>query len=149
MTAAGRVCRAFVIVVVVALLPTLAAGQERPGQAAPPGPGARPILIRELAVQGNRRVQEALILGRIRSVVGVPFNPSQASDDVRSIFTLGFFDDVQLKVEDFEGGVKLTFVVMVAELRLPELLQRVRALEHKLERLTAQLEGGHTGDGPA
>ena len=53
-----------------------------------------------------------MILGRIRSVVGVPFNPSQASDDVRSIFTLGFFDDVQLKVEDFEGGVKLTFVVM-------------------------------------
>ena len=96
----------------MALLPTLAAGQDRPGQAAPPGPGARPILIRELAVQGNRRVQEALILGRIRSVVGVPFNPSQASDDVRSIFTLGFFDDVQLKVEDFEGGVKLTFVVM-------------------------------------
>jgi UDP-3-O-[3-hydroxymyristoyl] glucosamine N-acyltransferase len=39
--------------------------------------------------------------------------------------------------------------IMVAELRLPELLQRVRALEHKLERLTAQLEGGHTGDGPA
>jgi len=39
--------------------------------------------------------------------------------------------------------------IMVAELRLPELLQRVRALEHKLERLTAQLEGGHTSDGPA
>jgi outer membrane protein insertion porin family len=111
-TAAGRAYRAFVIVLVVALLPSLAAGQERPGQPPPPGQGARPILIRELAVQGNRRVQEALILGRIRSVVGVPFNPSQASDDVRSIFTLGFFDDVQLKVEDFEGGVKLTFVVV-------------------------------------
>ena len=48
---------------------------------------ARPILIRELAVQGNRRVQEAVILGRVRSMVGVPFNPSQASDDIRAIFT--------------------------------------------------------------
>ena len=112
MTAAGRAYRAFVIVLVVVLLPALAAGQTRPAQPPPPGSGARPILIRDLAVQGNRRVQEALILGRIRSVVGVPFNPSQASDDVRSIFTLGFFDDVQLKVEDFEGGVKLTFVVV-------------------------------------
>ena len=113
MTAAGRVIRAFVIVLVVALLPALAGGAATSGPARPFRPGApRPILIRELAVQGNRRVQEALILGRIRSVVGVPFNPSQASDDVRSIFTLGFFDDVQLKVEDFEGGVKLTFVVM-------------------------------------
>jgi outer membrane protein insertion porin family len=93
-------------------MPTLASAQPRPAPP-PSAPAApRPILIRELAVQGNRRVQEALILGRIRSVVGVPFNPAQASDDVRSIFTLGFFDDVQLKVEDFEGGVKLTFVVV-------------------------------------
>ena len=112
MTAAGRVFRAVAIVLVVALLPAWATAQPRQAPAAPPGSAPRPILIRELVVQGNRRVQEALILGRIRSVVGVPFNPSQASDDVRSIFTLGFFDDVQLKVEDFEGGVKLTFVVM-------------------------------------
>jgi len=63
-------------------------------------------------VEGNRRVQEAVILGRIRSSVGSPFNPSQASEDLRAIFTLGFFDDVQMKVEDFEGGVKITFVVV-------------------------------------
>ena len=43
-----------------------------------PPPADRQILVKEIAVQGNRRVQEALILGRIRSVVGVPFNPSQA-----------------------------------------------------------------------
>jgi outer membrane protein insertion porin family len=76
----------------------------------PPAPG-RIIVIREITVEGNRRVQEAVILGRIRSAVGAPFNPSQASEDLRSVFTLGFFDDVQLKVEDFEGGVKVTFVV--------------------------------------
>jgi outer membrane protein insertion porin family len=90
----------------LAFLVTGAAAQ--PGRpAAPP----RPILIREVAVEGNRRVQEAVILGRIRSAVGAPFSPSQASEDLRAIFTLGFFDDVQLKVEDFEGGVKVTFVV--------------------------------------
>jgi outer membrane protein insertion porin family len=73
---------------------------------------SRPIPIRELTVEGNRRVQEAVILGRIRSSVGAPFNPSQASEDLRAIFALGFFDDVQMKVEDFEGGVKITFVVV-------------------------------------
>lgn len=77
----------------------------------PPG-AARPIVIRELTVEGNRRVQDAVILGRIRSSVGAPFSPSQTSEDLRSIFGLGFFDDVQLKVEDFEGGVKVTFVVV-------------------------------------
>src|SRR5262245_26990629 len=77
----------------------------------PPTPGPTPI-IKELVVQGNRRVQEAVILGRVNSKVGAPFQPSRLAEDVRSIFGLGFFDDVQLKVEDFEGGVKVTFVVV-------------------------------------
>ncbi|RPH54287.1 MAG: hypothetical protein EHM89_18765, partial [Acidobacteria bacterium] len=71
-----------------------------------------PVLIKELTVEGNRRVQEAVILGRIKAILGGPFNTSQLSDDVRAVFALGFFDDVQLKVEDFEGGVKVTFVVV-------------------------------------
>jgi outer membrane protein insertion porin family len=78
---------------------------------APPTP-ERQILVKELAVQGNRRVQEAVILGRVSAKVGQPFSPTRQAEDIRSIFALGFFDDVQLKVEDFEGGVKLTFVVV-------------------------------------
>ena len=100
MSAAGRVHRAWGIALVALVwLTTLAEAQPRP------------VIIKELAVEGHRRVQEAVILGRVRSMIGAPFNPSQASEDLRSIFNLGFFDDVQLRVEDFEGGVKLTFVV--------------------------------------
>jgi len=73
-------------------------------------PGA-PIIVKDLAVQGNRRVQDAVILGRVSAKVGGPFVPARLAEDIRSVFSLGFFDDVQAKVEDFEGGVKLTFVV--------------------------------------
>jgi len=72
----------------------------------------RPIVVKDITVEGNRRVQEAVILGRVQTKPGSFFNPSQLSEDVRAIFGLGFFDDVQMKVEDFEGGVKVTFVVM-------------------------------------
>jgi outer membrane protein insertion porin family len=72
---------------------------------------APPIIIKDIAVQGNRRVQEAVILGRVTAKVGTTFVPARLAEDIRSIFALGFFDDVQLKVEDFEGGVKLIFVV--------------------------------------
>ena len=70
-----------------------------------------PVLVKEITVEGNRRVQEAVILGRVKTTLGGPFNTSQLSEDVRSVFSLGFFDDVQLRVDDFEGGVKVTFVV--------------------------------------
>ena len=48
-------------------------------------------------------MQEAVILGRVKSTVGSTFNPSRLSEDIKAIFGLGFFDDVQMRVEDFEG----------------------------------------------
>jgi outer membrane protein insertion porin family len=103
------VCRPFLVALAALALLVSSAGAQPPRGAPQP---FQPILIKELTVEGNRRVQEAVILGRVRSTVGAPFNPSQASEDIRSVFNLGFFDDVQLKVEDFEGGVKVTFVVV-------------------------------------
>jgi outer membrane protein insertion porin family len=78
----------------------------------PPATPSRPILIKDITVQGNRRVQEAVILGRVSAKIGTPFVPTRLAEDLRNVFALGFFDDVQLKVEDFEGGVKLVFVVV-------------------------------------
>ena len=93
--------------------PALAGGRRRRSASAPPGAGEpAPIIIKDIAVQGNRRVQEAVILGRVTAKVGAPFQPSRLAEDIRAIFALGFFDDVQLKVEDFEGGVKVIFVVV-------------------------------------
>ncbi len=85
-------------------LPGLVAAQQAPVE--------RPILVRDLLVQGHRRVQEAVILGRVGTRIGGQFSPTRLAEDIRAIFSLGYFDDVQLKVEDFEGGVKVTFVVV-------------------------------------
>jgi outer membrane protein insertion porin family len=97
------VCLAVVIVLTAGLF---IASTARAQQSQP-----LPILIRDIHVEGNRRIQDAVILGRVKSAVGAAFNPSLLSEDIRSIFSLGFFDDVQLRVEDFEGGVKIVFAV--------------------------------------
>jgi outer membrane protein insertion porin family len=94
------------------LFALLLAGPAAVSAQTPPGTAPREIVIKDIAVQGNRRVQEAVILGRVTAKIGAPFVPTQLAEDIRKIFALGFFDDVQLKVEDFEGGVKLVFVVV-------------------------------------
>lgn len=71
-----------------------------------------PIIVKDVTVEGNRRVQDAVILGRVQTTVGSPFNPDRLSEDLRAIYSLGFFDDVRMRVDDFEGGVKITFVVV-------------------------------------
>ncbi len=97
----NRVGRVFLSIFFVwaTCLPALAWGQERQ------------IRINEIAIEGNRRVQEAVILGRVQSKVGSQFLPARLAEDIKGIFALGFFDDVRLKVDEFEGGLKVTFVV--------------------------------------
>jgi outer membrane protein insertion porin family len=101
-SARGRYALSIFFALLLGPLPAL-------GQA--PGSPERPILVKEIAVQGNRRVQEAVILGRVGMKIGSPFVANRTAEDIRAIFALGFFDDVQVRVEDFEGGVKLTYVV--------------------------------------
>jgi len=101
-TPRGRAWLSVLLAGLALLVPVARLGAQAP----------RPVLVKETAVQGNRRVQEAVILGRVQTKIGAPFNPAQLTEDLRSIFALGFFDDVQMKVEDFEGGVKVTIVVM-------------------------------------
>jgi outer membrane protein insertion porin family len=103
MTARGRCALSIFFALLVGPLPALAQ--------VPAAPPERPILVKEIAVQGNRRVQEAVILGRVSLKIGTPFVANRTAEDIRAIFSLGFFDDVQVRVEDFEGGVKLTYVV--------------------------------------
>ena len=111
MTVSGRV--RFVGWISALLVSLLAAVTAASAQQRPAAPGRPPVpTIRELVVEGNRRVQDAVILGAVQAKIGSPFNPSGLSEDLRNIFALGFFDDVQLRVEDFEGGVKVTFAVV-------------------------------------
>ena len=102
MTLMGRVLLSIFFACLI--LPHLVAAQQSPGE--------RPIVVKDILVQGHRRVQEAVILGRVGTRIGGPFSPTRLAEDIRSIFALGYFDDVQLKVEDFEGGVRVTFVVV-------------------------------------
>jgi outer membrane protein insertion porin family len=68
--------------------------------------------VRDIAIEGNRRIQSPAILNRVTTKIGDPLAPAALRDDVRSIFGLGFFDDVQVRTEEFEGGVRVIFVVV-------------------------------------
>jgi outer membrane protein insertion porin family len=67
--------------------------------------------VRDIGIEGNRRIQSPVILNRVQTKIGDTFSPTAIREDVRSVFNLGFFDDVQVRVEEFEGGVRLIFVV--------------------------------------
>jgi outer membrane protein insertion porin family len=78
--------------------------------------------IEVISIVGNSRVEQSAIRVRIKSPIGKPPDPALIEQDVRSIYGMGFFEDVQASVEDVDGKRTLTFRVierpMIKEVKL-------------------------------
>lgn len=68
-------------------------------------------IIRKIEIKGNKRIGSAAIKGAVRLKEGDPYSPEAVAQDVSSIWAMGFFDNVEVVLEDFEDGIKLTFQV--------------------------------------
>lgn len=64
-----------------------------------------------IEVQGNKRIETATILARIKTKEGGIFSPMQIKEDIKALYQLGHFEDVQVKTEGFENGLKVIFLV--------------------------------------
>lgn len=69
------------------------------------------LKIKEIEIKGNFKVEESTIRFHVKSKVGDRFSVNQLRDDLKKIYNLGFFKDVKIDVQDFEGGLKIIFVV--------------------------------------
>jgi outer membrane protein insertion porin family len=72
---------------------------------------AENIPITLVEVQGNRRIESATILAKIKTREGSVFSPAQVKEDIKTLFQLGHFEDVQVRTEGFEKGLKVIFWV--------------------------------------
>jgi len=68
--------------------------------------------IEVISIVGNSRVEQSAIRVRIKSPIGKPADPALIEQDVRSIYSMGFFEDVQASVANVDGKQTLTFRVL-------------------------------------
>ena len=65
----------------------------------------------DLLVLGNSRVETATILNAVKTKKGDPASSERIDADMRAIYRLGMFDDVNAATESVPGGVNLVFNV--------------------------------------
>ncbi|MCB9507563.1 MAG: outer membrane protein assembly factor BamA [Myxococcales bacterium] len=65
-----------------------------------------------IRVDGTLRVEPSAVLGQVSTAVGDSPTPRGIGDDVRAIYALGFFDDIEVSVDDTGEGLILTFRVV-------------------------------------
>ncbi len=64
-----------------------------------------------LEISGNKKVEKETIQAKIKSNIGTMFSQEIVQSDIKELYSLGYFDDVRVEIEPFEGGIKLIFIV--------------------------------------
>ncbi len=76
---------------------------------------ARPAIksgaIARIEIEGNRRVDNEAILKLLSSRQGEPYSPDNVRDDIRALFSTGYFDDISAELNDAPSGKTLTYKV--------------------------------------
>ena len=67
--------------------------------------------VSKITILGNVKVEEGVIRGAIKSREDKPLSIDQVREDLRSIFALGFFTDVQVDIKSAPKGKEVIFIV--------------------------------------
>ena len=67
--------------------------------------------ISSIKVEGNSRIDSGAILRHAGSAVGDRYSPEQLREDIKSIFKMGYFNDVQVSATDTPKGKEIVFKV--------------------------------------
>ncbi|MFQ5543802.1 MAG: outer membrane protein assembly factor BamA [Nitrospiria bacterium] len=78
-------------------------------------PGAfaqgKEIRIKLIEVKGNHKIDKKNILSKLSLKEGDIFSPAQVQADLKHLYEMGFFENVEVESEGLEGGIALYFIV--------------------------------------
>ena len=101
-------------------------------------------LITAIETRGNRSISSIAILSKMKSRVGAIYSENIVNDDIKRLYLLGYFNDIDVKTEEFREGVKIIAIVSeraVIENVLFVGFGRLRLRREKLEALIESKPG--------
>ncbi len=79
-------------------------------------------VVKAVDVRGNKTVSSLTILAKVKTRVGDGVSSATLNEDLKRLYGLGFFTDVRIEQEDFDGGLKVVFLVtekpVLSEIRI-------------------------------
>ena len=68
-------------------------------------------IVKAVEIKGNKAISTPTIMTKIKTRVGLPYYSQNSRDDIKRLYETGFFSDISLVLEDFEGGLRVIFKV--------------------------------------
>jgi outer membrane protein insertion porin family len=67
--------------------------------------------VTAVEVKGLRRIEEGAVKSKLSQKIGAALSQEKTTEDIKTIFKMGYFDDVNVSLEPFEGGIKVIYAV--------------------------------------
>src|SRR3989338_6021643 len=67
--------------------------------------------VTAIEVKGNHFISTRVILSKIKTRAQADYSTNIISDDIKRLNDLGYFSDIKIDTEDFEGGLKVIIIV--------------------------------------
>ena len=71
----------------------------------------RSATVASIAPEGNERIDAGAILQKISTKPGDIYDPTTLRQDLKAVFAMGYFDNVEIEAKDTETGKKIIFRV--------------------------------------
>jgi outer membrane protein insertion porin family len=68
-------------------------------------------IVNTIEIRGLKRIEEGAIRQQLSQKTGHPLSGENIEHDIKNIYKMGYFEDVQVEAEPFEGGLKLFYLV--------------------------------------
>ncbi|MBF0329550.1 MAG: outer membrane protein assembly factor BamA [Nitrospirae bacterium] len=68
-------------------------------------------IVTAIEVKGLKRIEEGAIRARVSQKISTPLSQDKTTEDIKTIYKMGYFDNVKVDIEPFEGGIKIVYVV--------------------------------------
>ena len=69
-------------------------------------------IVADVVVNGNKFIEKDAILYVMQTKKGEAYSPETVQDDLKKIYEMGYFKDIQITTQDVEGGKEVTFTVI-------------------------------------
>jgi outer membrane protein insertion porin family len=68
-------------------------------------------VVNSIEIKGLKRIEDGAVKSKLSQKIGEPISQEKTSEDIKTIFKMGYFEDVKAEIEPFEGGVKIFYII--------------------------------------
>jgi len=74
-------------------------------------PDDNAIIVKKIEIRGNRRIDINTIRDKVHTHVGDIYSDSSIRADLKNLYVTGYFSQIRVYAEGYEGGIKLVYVL--------------------------------------